>query len=126
RYPFFKNGDQGVLNFVLNQKSRLDDLRVERRKIMRWPENSMKDVDAASVAARTAPALVVHWAGLKRERLKDMVGADLLSFFERCYYKKIPGGQVRRIAAIVTSAAAGHLRKAHAKTTNAIRRTTTK
>jgi hypothetical protein len=93
----FMPGDQGILNYVLNQKAALDGLRVERRKIMRWPGHSMAGLDAKTVSNRATAPLVVHWAGMKKARQRDMVGADLLDFFERAYYRRIPLGTTRRV-----------------------------
>jgi hypothetical protein len=33
----FKNGEQGVVNYVINQKVMLGEVAVERRKILRYP-----------------------------------------------------------------------------------------
>src|SRR5207247_4099439 len=83
RYPeYFMGGDQGVINYVILQKEASEGLRIERRTIMRWPGNSMDGLDVESVAKGTAPPLVIHWAGMKKTFLRDMVGADLLVFFE--------------------------------------------
>jgi hypothetical protein len=90
----FMPGDQGILNFVLNQKVALEGLRLERRCIMRWPGHGMDGITAVAVIARQAPAVVVHWAGLKRARLHAMPGADLLSLFEKRYYSKMPLGSI--------------------------------
>jgi hypothetical protein len=101
RYPgHFMPGDQGVLNCVLNRLA-VGGLEVARRKIMHWPGRGMGDVTAVAVAEGTGPPLVVHWAGMKRARLGDMVGADLLTFFEREYYARLPSGGLRRRAAAV-------------------------
>ena len=48
----------------------------------------------------TAPPLVIHWAGMKKTFLRDMVGADLLVFFEKFYYQRVPAGKLQRILAI--------------------------
>ncbi len=97
RYPdLFMGGDQGVLNYVVLQKEALEGLRIDRRTIMRWPGHSMEGLDARSVAAGTARPLVVHWAGMKATLLKDMVGGDLLQFFEDFYYSRMPLGRLRR------------------------------
>jgi hypothetical protein len=92
----FMGGDQGVLNWVLNQKAALDGLGVARRSIMRWPKRSMDGLSPAEVASGAAPALVVHWAGLKRPRLNAMIGADLLAWFEKFYYARLPNGSALR------------------------------
>jgi hypothetical protein len=100
RYPeHFMPGDQGVLNYVLNQKAAIDSLSVERRQIMRWPRHSMDGLDAETVSNRAAKPLIVHWAGIKRVRQRDMIGADLLAYFERSYYQRLPAGKARRFFA---------------------------
>lgn len=100
RHPgLFMPGDQGILNYVFNCKVALEDLRVELRQIMRWPGYSMGGLDAETVARRTAMPLVVHWAGLKRARQQAMAGADVLAFFEKVYYERLPAGEARRLFA---------------------------
>jgi hypothetical protein len=93
---YFKNGEQGLLNYVLNQKAALDGLAVARRKIMLWPGHGMDGVTAAAVAERRAPPRIIHWAGMKAGRIGAMVGADILAHFERIYYARLPQGRVRR------------------------------
>lgn len=98
RHPdLFMPGDQGVLNYVLNLKAH-DGMPVDRQVIMRWPGHSMDGLSAREVAGGQAPALVVHWAGMKKNRLSQMVGSDLLAYFERLYYSRIPGGDALRAA----------------------------
>ncbi len=100
RYPnYFMPGDQGVMNYVLLRKEAFEGLRIERRTIMRWPGYSMDGLDVGSVSKGTAPPLVIHWAGLKKTFLRDMVGADLLIFFEKFYYQRLRAGNLRRALA---------------------------
>lgn len=101
RYPdYFMGGDQGVVNYVILQKEAFEGLRIERRTLMRWPGNSMQGLEVESVAKGTAPSLVVHWAGMKHTFLRKMVGSDLLVFFEKYYYQRLPAGKLRRVLAI--------------------------
>ena len=95
----FKNGEQGVLNFVLNDKARTGALSVTRVPLMHWPGFGMNGLNAKMVAAKVAPPVVVHWAGMKKARLSAMVGSDLLTFFEKFYYQRIPGGEAVRLYA---------------------------
>jgi hypothetical protein len=100
RHPeHFMPGDQGILNYVFNRKAALEELQVERRQIMRWPGHSMDGLDAETVSRKAAAPRIVHWAGLKKARQRDMVGADLLAFFEKVYYGRLPAGEARRIFA---------------------------
>lgn len=100
RHPeCFMPGDQGVLNYLFNSLSQAGVLDVARRKIMRWPGHGMDGLDAAAIAAKRAPPVVIHWAGMKRASLGEMVGADVLRFFEKLYYARIPGGGRRRLLA---------------------------
>jgi hypothetical protein len=96
---YFMNGEQGILNYVLNRKAALG-LGVQRKAIMRWPGHSMEGLSAESIAKRTAPPLVIHWAGMKKTSLRRMVGGDILLFFEEFYYTRLPAGRVRRWFAI--------------------------
>jgi hypothetical protein len=64
---------------------------------MVWPARGMQNITTKSVSEGTAPALIVHWAGLKKPLHRNMEGADLLDFFERTYYKRIPSGGIKMI-----------------------------
>ena len=60
----------------------------------------MAGLDAQSVAAGIAPPLIVHWAGMKATFLRDMIGGDLLQFFEDQYYRQMPFGAARKRLAL--------------------------
>lgn len=100
RYPaWFMGGEQGVLSCVLLKKEALEGLSIDRRTLMRWPGTSLAGLEPDRVSAGLAPPLVIHWAGMKTMCLRNMAGADLLEFFERYYYRRLPGGSLRRVAA---------------------------
>jgi hypothetical protein len=101
KYPDrFMTGDQGVMNYAMLQKEALEGLRIARRAIMRWPGHSMEGLDVRNVASGAAPPLVVHWAGMKAMFLRNMIGGDLLQFFEDFYYSKLPAPRLRRKLAL--------------------------
>lgn len=92
----FKNGEQGILNYVLNQKAAEGSIKVARIPLMRWPGHGLEGFSDRTVATGSAPARVIHWAGMKRLRFSAMKGSDLLGYFEKLYYARIPGGEWRR------------------------------
>ena len=101
RHPdVFMGGDQGIMNYVVLKKEAFGGLQIDRHTIMRWPGNGMDGLDVASVAAGSAQPLVIHWAGMKAVFLHDMVGGDLLQFFEDWYYQRMPMGRVRKLLAL--------------------------
>lgn len=107
RYPgIFMPGDQGIINLVLNEQVRANRIGVACVPLLRWPGHGLEGFTAEAVAAGTCVPRVVHWAGMKRARQRDMTGADLLAYFEEQYYRRLPGGPGRRIAVAVRDAGA--------------------
>jgi hypothetical protein len=101
RYPqYFFPGEMGVLVYVLNHKVMLEGLAVERRRIMRYPPFGMDGLDAGAISRGTAPSLVIHWSGVKKWRQRDMIGSDVLTYFEKLYFQQLPAGRARRLLAI--------------------------
>ena len=99
----FMPGDQGVLNYVLNQKIAREQMPVGRRKIARWPDHGMEGFSEKTVAERSAPPLVIHWAGMKKAWFGAMVGSDVLRYFERLYFERLPSGGLRRAWSVARS-----------------------
>jgi hypothetical protein len=101
----FKNGDQGVLNAVVNRLSREGRITVARAPLLCWPAHGMQGITARAVAERRGPARVVHWAGLKGPRHGALPGGDVLMFFEALYYARLGGTGRRRLASCRHAAA---------------------
>lgn len=101
KYPdVFMGGDQGVMNYVVLKKEAFAGLRIDRVELMRWPGHGMDDLSPEAVRNGTAPARVIHWAGMKAIFLHNTVGGDLLQFYEDFYYSRMPLGRIRRRLAL--------------------------
>ena len=100
RPDVFMGGDQGVMNYVVLKKEAFAGLKIERTELMRWPGYGMDDLSPAAVQAGTAPARVIHWAGMKAMLLRNMVGGDLLQFYEELYFSRLPLPRLRRRLAL--------------------------
>jgi len=103
KYPqIFKNGDQGVLNYVLLKKVASRQVSVVGVPFMKWPMEDISDIDLAQLAGDSPYRYVIHWAGLRLPKIGDMIRSDILLFFEDYYYSRIPLGKTRnryRVAA---------------------------
>lgn len=96
----FKNGDQGVLNYVANKLTLEGKLAVTRVPLLCWPGNGLDSITAKEIIERTAPVRVIHWAGMKKTLLSQMVGPEILNLFENYYYSRVKMRSVRRPIAL--------------------------
>ena len=94
----FNASDQGVLNYVLLKKAAQGSVRVARVPFMKWGERELAKLHVPTPGDATQP-YIVHWAGLKRPRVGQMLRSDILLHFERAYYRDQPFGHVRRLYA---------------------------
>jgi len=92
----FNYGDQGVLNYVLMKKLAARDVTVARIPFMKWGEEEMNELDLARLDAQSPYPYLVHWAGLRKPRMRDMPRSDILFKFEDYYYSKLPFAAPRR------------------------------
>jgi hypothetical protein len=102
RHPeMFNPGDQGVLNYVILEKLSAGTISVARTPFMKWGEEEMSPFEVAALDDHSPYPFVIHWAGLKKLRLRRMLRADILSHFERAYYERVTFGRIRRWARLV-------------------------
>lgn len=96
RPDVFKNGEQGILNYVVMKKAARGELTIGRVPLMLWSEATMRELSVKRLASKEGYPSIIHWAGLKRRTLGAMPRSDILRFFERCYYERIPFGEAVR------------------------------
>ena len=116
----FMPGEQGVLNYVINQKAQRDGLAVEAQKIMRWPGHGLDDITLERLKESPFPQ-IIHWAGYKAPWLETLPRADLLLHFEKLYYEKVEGGERLRTARARNQALAHRFRTGRTKVLQGIR-----
>jgi hypothetical protein len=124
RYPeFFNASDQGVLNYVLLKKLAADSVSVANASFMKWGIAELEELDLAAITSQSRYTALVHWAGMKSARLGAMPRSDILRFFERQYYSRIPGGQARLAGRIVLDAGRRSANRVSRKLRTLLRRT---
>lgn len=97
----FNPSDQGVLNYVILEKLRVRSISVARTPFMKWGEQEMSSFEVASLDASSPYPYVIHWAGLKKLRMRHMLRSDILRHFESAYYQRFTFGRVRQWARLV-------------------------
>jgi lipopolysaccharide biosynthesis glycosyltransferase len=85
----FRNGEQGVLNYVVMKKAAANELTVRSVPFMRWPGYGIDDIDTCNFNDASPYLSVVHWAGLTRPWISTMIRSDILGFFEDYYYSRM-------------------------------------
>lgn len=86
RPDVFLCGEQGLLNFVLQQKAQEGVLSIRRTKFMRWPSKMRPaDVDVECIKNRAGYPFLMHWAGPKSSNLTESPMSHVLTYFEQVY-----------------------------------------
>jgi hypothetical protein len=102
RHPgMFNPSDQGVLNYVVLEKLAVGAISVERTPFMKWGKDELSDFDVDSLGDDSPYPYLIHWAGLKKLRLRAMLRADILIHFEAAYYRRFAFGRVRHWSRLV-------------------------
>jgi hypothetical protein len=108
----FNPSDQGVLNYVILEKVKSGSISVARTPFMKWGEQELSAFEVASLDGNSPYPYVIHWAGLKKLRLRRMLRADILSHFETAYYRRLAFGRVRHWARLAQDEAERWYRRA--------------
>ncbi len=115
RGDIFSKGDQGVFNYVVMKKFARGELTVARIPFMVWNPEEMQKFDISLMNKESPYRELIHWAGLRRERMNSMPRADILRRFELLYYSRIPHGATKQRILLVGHKIANLKSKAIAK-----------
>lgn len=110
RHPeIFKNGEQGVLNYVLQKKAAEGKITIARVPLMLWPgyEKEMNALDPTLVTSGPGVPKIIHWAGFKSRALRLLPGSAILQHFEQQYYSQVDFGDWKRRLRAVSAFLAG-------------------
>jgi hypothetical protein len=95
RHPeMFNPGDQGILNYVVLCKLAAGAITVDRVPFMRWGKEETTEFVLHELNEGSRHPYLIHWAGLKKLRLRHMLRADILTHFEDSYYSRIDFGRL--------------------------------
>jgi hypothetical protein len=79
------------LNFIVHLKEKNNELTVSRIKFMIWPLHNNADfIELEKIEQKnTAYPYIIHWAGIKFDRLNSYPRADILKFYLSFFNSKI-------------------------------------
>ena len=98
---FTIGGDQGVLNYLLLKKAATNQLTISRVPFMKYYEQELDAVDLERLNETSPYPFLIHWAGRKKQRLRQMLRSDILLYFEAMYYARVPLGFLKKRTRIV-------------------------
>ena len=99
----FNPSDQGVLNYVVLERLAAGAITVARTPFMKWGHEEMAAFELGALVEGSPYPFLIHWAGLKKLRLRHMLRADILRDFERAYYARTAFGAGRKWTRLVGS-----------------------
>ena len=108
-FPFWLNRkdfplvDQSVLNYLLPYKEQKKEITIAKEKYYVWIDtDEARSMDFDEVIKGEKYPYVLHWAGNERiPYIYGMIRGDLLVFFQKLYYSRIPNGKVKRILPLI-------------------------
>jgi hypothetical protein len=99
RKDIFSLNDQGLLNYFLPKHEQSGRITVGRAKFMHWSEHEpVKALPLSEIINRKGIPFMIHWAGTVAPDISKMTRSDIVSFFQKQYYSRVPLGELRRTA----------------------------
>ena len=93
----FHCADQGVLNYVLAKKGQAGIVSWRSVDFARWGNDpAISELRLENITNRTGYPFIVHWAGSKPPAIGKMHRADILAFFEDCYYSRVTNRRAKQ------------------------------
>lgn len=101
--PTLKHGDvlscadQGILNYLLPKLEKSGRISLGRVGFQVWSKHEItKSFKLAEIANGLGYPYLIHWAGDNSKCIRFLQRADLLNYFQKLYYSKIPLGGLKR------------------------------
>jgi FkbM family methyltransferase len=98
RHPETFYQGQGLLNYLVMKKQAEGLLTVGFERYSFWMGGNPDLISAMSlqrIKDRTYDPILLHWAGVKRPKVEQLPGAEILLFFEKFYYSRVNGGAAK-------------------------------
>lgn len=109
KFPFWLNlrdfplVDQAVLNYLLPYKEQKKEIKIARDEYYIWIDTDRaRQMDFNGVIEGEKYPYMLHWAGNERiPYIYGMIRSDILVYFQKKYFERIPNGKVKRIIPMI-------------------------
>lgn len=91
----FMGGEQGILNYVVENCANQRRLSLARIDLMLWLDVDLAKIDLNTIADKQGYDKILHWAGFKYGEA-NFARRDIHAYFERQYYARLPWGTFKR------------------------------
>lgn len=110
-FPFWINKrdfplvDQGVLNYLLPYKEQKNEIKIARDVYYIWIDTDLaRQMEFDEVVKGEKYPYMIHWAGNERiPYIYGMFRGDILVYFQKMYFDRIPFGELKRLFPLVPS-----------------------
>ncbi len=98
----FANFDQGIYNYLLPKLESSGRLTLGKARFMIWGEKShIATITLKDIINKKNNPFLIHWAGTVKPLLRKVDGGEILTFFEKEYYSKVPFGKIKRLYTVI-------------------------
>lgn len=112
QFPFWLNlrdfplVDQAVLNYLLPYKEQKKEIKMAKVGYYVWIDSDIaREMDFNGVIEGDKYLYILHWAGNERiPYIYGMIRGDILVFFQKLYFEKIPYGKIKRVFPLIPGA----------------------
>lgn len=109
KFPFWLNRkdfplvDQSVLNYLLPYKEQKKEIKIAKNRYYVWIDtDEARQMNFKGVIEGEKYPYMLHWAGNERiPYINGMFRGDILVYFQKFYFKRIPYGKIKRILPLI-------------------------
>lgn len=121
KFPFWLNRrdfplvDQGILNYLLPYKEQKNEIKIAKNRFYIWIDSDeARAMDFNGVMDGEKYPYMIHWAGNERIPYTYGMGrGDLLAYFQKLYFDKIPLGRIKRLSLLIPAGCDFYLRSCY-------------
>lgn len=91
--------DQSIYNYLLPKKEQSGEISLHALEFSIWGvRDRLSEISVSDIEKKKSRPFLVHWAGTVASLLRTSIRRDILIFFQKYYYSRIPYGALGRLS----------------------------